>query len=240
MATAKVIGDPVLVGGLYSVITGTLADWPTETPPTGWLARNGASLLMTDYPELYAVLGKLYGSADATHFNLPNDMGRFTRLWDHAKGTDPDRATRTKPTATGATILDGDHVGTEQPDAYDSHGHTQDSHLHKVNPGSTDTGTVSADHSHTITKSDPTHSHYYYWATGGTATYSAWTLNARWVESDPNVSGTTASAGGSSANHTHTVDIAEVDSGSTTGTNQASTGSETRPVNRAYLPIIKY
>lgn len=106
-------GDPV----------GTIIAWPTETPPVGYLECNGASLVRTDYAELFAVIGTMYGTVDGTHFNLPDYRGRFLRSWGHGETDDPDRATRTKPTATGATITDGDYVGTEQDHVLESHRH---------------------------------------------------------------------------------------------------------------------
>jgi microcystin-dependent protein len=102
--------------------------WPIETPPSGWLERNGASLLRATYADLFAVIGTIYGAADSSHFNLPDHRGRFPRYWDHAKGNDPDRATRTVVPATGATMTAGDHVGTEQLDQTASHHHLQTGH----------------------------------------------------------------------------------------------------------------
>ena len=98
--------------------------WPNETPPVGWMAEEGASLLRASYPALFAVIGTMYGAADGTHFNLPDMRGKFPRIWDHAAGVDPDAATRTAPAATGATLTAGDHVGTEQADAFELHTHT--------------------------------------------------------------------------------------------------------------------
>jgi microcystin-dependent protein len=60
--------------------TGTIFPFAAMgTPPGGWLLCNGASLLREDYPELNDVLavdGYLYGSADSTHFNVPDLRGR--------------------------------------------------------------------------------------------------------------------------------------------------------------------
>ena len=154
--------------------TGALLAWPTETPPTGWLERNGASLVRATYAGLFAILGTAYGAADASHFNLMDDRGLFPRYWDHGKGVDPDRATRTAPGATGATISAGDHVGTEQANEFKSHAHA------------TSTG--------------------YSIVTNGGSAYS-------W------------GAGGG---------VATLASISNTG------GNETRPVNRFYMPIIKF
>lgn len=86
------------------------------------LERDGSSLLDADYPELLAVWGgKLYGNADGTHFYLPDDGGKFERIWDHGAAVDPDAATRTDR-GDGTT---GDEVGTNQADQFELHaGHS--------------------------------------------------------------------------------------------------------------------
>jgi len=61
--TCRVIGEIVTFAG------------PTSPDPK-WLACDGASLLRTDYPDLFTVIGVTYGAADSTHFNLPDLLGR--------------------------------------------------------------------------------------------------------------------------------------------------------------------
>lgn len=46
------------------------------TAPTGWLVCNGASLLRTAYPALFAAIGTTWGAVDGTHFTLPDLRGR--------------------------------------------------------------------------------------------------------------------------------------------------------------------
>lgn len=104
-------------------LTGSVLMWPIETVPDGYLECNGASLLRADYAALFAVIGTVFGAADATHFNIPDLRGRIPRAWDHGHGDDPDAASRTKVGATGATMTAGDHVGTEQDHAVESHTH---------------------------------------------------------------------------------------------------------------------
>jgi len=48
---------------------------PTSPNPN-WLPCDGSSLLRVDYPDLFDVIGVVYGSADASHFNLPDLRGR--------------------------------------------------------------------------------------------------------------------------------------------------------------------
>jgi len=91
-----------------------------ETPPTNFLEKNGASLVKTEYAELFAVIGTLHGTADSTHFNIPDARGRVSRAWDHGAGVDPNAATRTAGATGGAT---GDHVGTIQTDQNKRHTH---------------------------------------------------------------------------------------------------------------------
>ena len=122
--TAKAIAPDQLAASHIGVPAGAEMLWPTETPPAGWLEENGASILRASYPALFAVIGTMYGTADATHFNLPDMRGKFPRIWDHAAAIDPGRATRTAPTTTGATLTAGDHVGTEQAEGFKSHTHT--------------------------------------------------------------------------------------------------------------------
>lgn len=44
--------------------------------PIGYLSCNGASYKVTDYPDLYAVIGNTYGG-DTENFNVPNLVDKF-------------------------------------------------------------------------------------------------------------------------------------------------------------------
>jgi len=48
----------------------------TTSPYANYLPCDGSSLLRTDYPDLFAVIGTAFGAADGTHFNLPDLRGR--------------------------------------------------------------------------------------------------------------------------------------------------------------------
>ncbi len=159
--------------GIYLAPVGSLAYWPSETPPDGWLERDGSAISRTTYANLFAVIGTMYGSGDgSTTFNLPDDRGLFERGWAHGSSNDPDRASRTDR-GDGTT---GDHVGTMQASDFKSH-----SHSYKY------AGDIT---------------------TGGANGYR--------------VIGTGSPSVDSSA------------------PNNIITGNETRPINRAYMPIIKY
>ena len=58
---------------------GAVEMYAGATIPTNWHKLDGASLLRTDYPELFAAIGTLYGAADSTHFSLPSALGIFVR-----------------------------------------------------------------------------------------------------------------------------------------------------------------
>jgi microcystin-dependent protein len=92
------------------VPAGTIIAYPVETPPTGYILCNGASLSRVTYAGIFAVIGTRYGAADSTHFNLPDYRGYFLRGWANGSTVDPDRATRTNR-GDGTT---GDVVGTKQ------------------------------------------------------------------------------------------------------------------------------
>lgn len=67
-------------------LSGEMIDWPVSTPPTGWLSCDGSSLLRATYPALSALLLPVYGSADGTHFYLPDHRGRVAVMADGAAG----------------------------------------------------------------------------------------------------------------------------------------------------------
>lgn len=90
-----------------SIPVGSLVMWPTSTPPSGWLERNGSAISRTTYAALFSVIGTSYGVGDgSTTFNLPDDRGEFIRGWDNGRGVDSGRT-----------------IGSHQTDEYRSHNH---------------------------------------------------------------------------------------------------------------------
>ncbi len=79
-------GDPPV--GAVVAFAGAVADTssPAEFPVEafGWLVCDGRMLAVASYPELFAVLGHLYGGVDG-QFQLPDYRGRFLR--GHAGGS---------------------------------------------------------------------------------------------------------------------------------------------------------
>lgn len=63
--------------GVCRVIGEIITSAGTVSPdPVKWLVCDGTSLLRADYPDLFAVIGTVYGAADGSHFNIPDYQGR--------------------------------------------------------------------------------------------------------------------------------------------------------------------
>jgi len=62
--------------GVCRVIGEIISYAGTTSPDPRWLICDGSSLLRADYPDLFNVIDVVYGSADSTHFNLPDLRGR--------------------------------------------------------------------------------------------------------------------------------------------------------------------
>lgn len=55
---------------------GEIILWSTAiSPNSDWLICDGTSLLRSNYPDLFAVIGTTYGAVDVSHFNLPDFRG---------------------------------------------------------------------------------------------------------------------------------------------------------------------
>lgn len=78
----------------------------------GLLLCDGSAKNISQYKELFAVLGTSNGGDGASSFNLPNYQGMFLRGRDRGTGRDPDANTRTAPTSTGGD--QGDTIGSCQ------------------------------------------------------------------------------------------------------------------------------
>lgn len=55
---------------------GSITMFGGSSAPSGWLICDGSSLLRASYAALFTVIGVVYGSADGTHFTLPDLRGR--------------------------------------------------------------------------------------------------------------------------------------------------------------------
>lgn len=83
-------GDPGPTGPPGADATapvGAILMYGGTSAPAGWLICDGASLLRAGtYAALFAVIGTAFGSADGTHFNLPDMRARFPMGLDSANG----------------------------------------------------------------------------------------------------------------------------------------------------------
>ncbi len=87
----------------------------------GWLVCDGRSIKIAQYPELYLVIGKVYGKGNQDdEFCLPDYRGYFFRGVDGGTGNDPDASNR-KPQPSG--VMAPDKVGSIQEDALQKHDH---------------------------------------------------------------------------------------------------------------------
>lgn len=130
---------------IQSLFVGQVAYFPAATAPNGWLVCDGASVLRSDYPDLWAFAQKSDNLSDDdnnksagqfgvgngnTSFTLPDLRGEFVRGLDKGRGIDADR-----------------RLGSWQTDQFRRHAHT----------GNTD---LSGLHDHSITiKNSGTHTH---------------------------------------------------------------------------------
>jgi microcystin-dependent protein len=74
-------------------MVGMVAPFAAVDPPAGWLACDGAMISRTDYANLFARIGTVFGAGNgATTFRLPDMRGEFIRGWDGGSGVDPARA----------------------------------------------------------------------------------------------------------------------------------------------------
>ena len=96
--------------------TGSIIAYGGTTAPPGWLLCDGASYLISEYPELHAVIGSAFGTIDSNNlFNVPDLQGKFLR---GNNNTDFDRI----------QLNDGGNstgIGSYQDDEYGQHRHLE-------------------------------------------------------------------------------------------------------------------
>ena len=73
--------------GVDMATTGVIVPFAGGILPSGWLPCDGRSLLITDYPNLFGVIGNVWGSVDASHFNIPDLRGQTLVGTGTAAGT---------------------------------------------------------------------------------------------------------------------------------------------------------
>jgi len=90
------------------------------SPDARYLVCDGSSILRTDYPDLFNVIGTTYGNVDGSHFNVPDLSGRVPL----GAGSGFGLTTR----ANGQTFGEETHVITGSESA--SHTHIDSGHTH--------------------------------------------------------------------------------------------------------------
>ncbi|UKV15619.1 phage tail protein [Thalassospiraceae bacterium SW-3-3] len=94
-------------GGGSGAEIGSVTAFAMPTPPEGWLVCDGSAVSRTDYADLYAAIGTVWGDGDQiATFNLPDLRGEFVRGFDAGRGVDVDRV-----------------FGTSQTDIFKNHDH---------------------------------------------------------------------------------------------------------------------
>lgn len=85
VSTVKIVDKAVTVQKLADeaserlVYPGAMMDYAMSSPPTGWLAANGAAVSRTTYAALFAAIGTTFGAGDGlTTFNLPDKRDRMS------------------------------------------------------------------------------------------------------------------------------------------------------------------
>ena len=101
----------LIEGGNYPVIVGSeigsVSAFAMPTAPEGWLVCDGSAISRTEYADLFATIGTLWGHGDqVSTFNLPDLRGEFVRGFDDGRGVD---AGRVFGSAQGHALQNHDH-----------------------------------------------------------------------------------------------------------------------------------
>jgi microcystin-dependent protein len=158
---AAATADGAVSSASGGIPVGSIVIWPAAAPPTDWLTCNGASLMRSAYPALFAVIGTTYGAADGTHFTLPDYRGRAPV---GLKATDTDFDTLGE-TPGAKTAIPSAHAVTQpaahtvtQPAAHSNHVVTQPS-AHAALAHSAHAGADVSAHAGAAVAAHGTHTH---------------------------------------------------------------------------------
>ncbi len=92
--TVLTIDNDGIMGWFAGLPIGALIPWvgmDSLTVPTGFERAQGQSLLVADFPELFALTGFSFGGS-GLNFNLIDMRGMWVRGYDDGRGSDPGRA----------------------------------------------------------------------------------------------------------------------------------------------------
>jgi phage-related tail fiber protein len=227
---------------------GAVCWFTTDDPvklPVGWLVADGSSYsdsAADPYNELFQVIGLTFtpGTDPGGTFRVPDLRGQFIRGWNDAGTQGP------------GTLDPGRVFGSTQLDAFQQHSHsvTDPGHIHTLtDPGHTHTVTDPG-HSHGV--NDPGHQHQFSIPNAEVVGDEAGFYDGNNKIGNQNQNTTNSTAGVSAQSNFTGVTINPELTGitqtiiNTTGLtvdNEPATApspNETRPVNFALVPIIKY
>lgn len=174
------------------------------SPDSGWLKCNGALLLRSAYPKLFAKISTDYntGGELSIQFRLPDWRGMFPRMLDDGRGVDTGRTLGNAPQASqnlshahGASSgAAGYHAHSASTDTQGAHSHTidlgrgeEDTQAGSVtggrNKGYNDPTSTAGAHEHNVTvDAVGDHSHAIYIAANGGAEARPINLaQVRWI-----------------------------------------------------------
>ncbi|MDG4718084.1 MULTISPECIES: tail fiber protein [Thalassospira] len=81
-------GNTVIIGSEI----GSVSVFAMPTAPEGWLVCDGSAISRTEYADLFATIGTVWGAGDeVSTFNLPDLRGEFIRGFDDGRGVDSGR-----------------------------------------------------------------------------------------------------------------------------------------------------
>ena len=184
---------------IYTFLTNTsltIGDYKysaSNTEQNGWLLCNGQSLAVSDYPDLYTVIGTNFGTVGAGYFNLPDFTGRVPAVPGNANSEN----------ALDDTHEFGDSIGADNVILTEAQMPT---HNHGGTTGNRTTGISAADsgHTHSYSVSNNQNQNVGYPAGGGSPNVNAGlsgattgTGNANIVITDPGHNHTIANDGSS-------------------------------------------
>lgn len=205
----KYLGVPPHTHPDASRVVGEVVAFAGATAPAGWLICDGSEHPIATYPDLAAVVGTAFGAAGAGNFRVPDLRSRSI---SGVGGT----ATPTRGSTTGAATHG--HTGNALP----THGHaisSEAAHAHSVATQATHThttpaGTAASAGSHTHSNNPPTTT------TSSSGSHSHTTNNNDGSVSVAFGTGSKPSSTihehsvSSAGSHTHSVNVANFDSGS--------------------------
>jgi microcystin-dependent protein len=125
---------------------GAMKPYVGANAPTGYLLCDGASYLRADYPVLFAVIGTLFGSADGTHFNVPDAKSKVLRGYDSG-----DANFNAVGKTGGSNTINVAHSHTMNLHTHSASGNTSGNDNTSAENGTDSTNITPTDHYHSFT-----------------------------------------------------------------------------------------